>query len=92
MSGGWVPCKVCGTPVHGAQDGRGYKLGKLRFVTCARHAEHVEAAADVARRVARVGVRTMLAQKAPKLLAVLDQAFDERRAEQHAPPIDVGTL
>lgn len=85
-------CRICGVPVHGKQDGRGFQLGKYRFVTCAKHAGHVETAADVAMRVTRAGVRTLLARKAPTALAMLDEAFDERRREQQQPPIDLGTL
>jgi hypothetical protein len=86
------PCKFCGTPVHGNHDGRGFKMGKFRFVTCTKHAAHVETVADVTMRLTRAGVRTLLAKKSPTLLALVDQAVDERRRDEQRPPINVGVL
>lgn len=69
-------CRICGTPVTGKVDGEGFALGKYRFVTCTKHANTVRKTAAVTRNIATLGARMALATKAPKLLALLDQAYD----------------
>lgn len=85
------PCRFCGDTVHGRQDGRGFKVGSYRFVTCLRCAPKVETAADVTKRLAVAGLRALAAKKAPMVLAVVEQAL-RPPASEAPPPIEVRQL
>jgi hypothetical protein len=64
------PCRLCGTPVHGPQDGAGFKAGSYKFVVCLRCAPKVRAGAQVAKEAAVVGIKSFVAKKYPALLGL----------------------
>jgi hypothetical protein len=76
-----LPCVLCGTPVYGAENGKGWKAGKKVFATCHGCTPKFVAGAQATGRVIKAGavsaIRTVLAHKAPKALAFIDAVQTE---------------